>query len=152
MRIERKNMSITEYNIRILIFHVLVILGASWILLEGIQAAKVKALKVVLIIVTVIVLLAFIFSLFANLSYHDGVSGYGEIVDISYTGSLAGTLDSYSVRIEKSDGTATWYHVSIFSSSSFKNSVQQLEIGDNIELYANNFFNVFYRYEKMNID
>ena len=67
-------MSITEYNIRILIFHVLVIFGASWILLEGIQAAKVKALKIVLIIVTVIVLLAFIFSLFANLSYRDGVS------------------------------------------------------------------------------
>ena len=59
MRIERKNMSITEYNIRILIFHVLVILGASWILLEGIQAAKDKALKIVLIIVTVIVLLAY---------------------------------------------------------------------------------------------
>ena len=144
-------MSITEYNIRILIFHVLVILGTLWILLEGIQAAKIKALKIALIAVTVIVLLTLIFSLFANLSYRDSVSDYGKIVDISHTGSFAGILDSYSVRIEKSDGTATWYHVSIFSSSSFKDSVQQLKIGDNIELYANNFFNLLYRYEKIDI-
>lgn len=145
-------MSITEYNIRILIFHVLVIGGALWILLEGMQAAKIKALKIALIVVTVIVFLALIFSLFANLSYRDSVSDYGKIVDISHTGSFAGILDSYSVRIEKSDGTATWYHVSIFSSSSFKDSVQQLEIGDNVELYANNFFNLFYRYNKIGID
>ena len=144
-------MSIAEYNIRIIIFHVLVILGALWILLEGIQAAKIKTLKNILIVITVIVLLALIFSLFANLSYRGSVSDYGKIVDISHTGSFAGILDSYSVRIEKTDGTATWYHVSIFSSSSFKDSVQQLEIGDNIELYANNFFNLFYRYKKLNI-
>lgn len=145
-------MSITEYNIRILIFHVLVILGALWILVEGIQVAKLKGLKIALIVVTVIVLLALIFSLFANLSYRDSVSDYGKIIDISHTGSFAGILDSYSVRIENPDGTATWYHVSIFSSSSFKNSVQQLEIGDNVQLYANNFFNLFYRYEKIDID
>ena len=144
-------MSITEYNIRIIIFHVLIILGALWILLEGIQAAKIKVLKIILIAITVIVLLALIFSLFANLSYRDSVSDYGKIVDISHTGSFAGILDSYSVRIEKTDGTATWYHVSIFSSSSFKNSVEQLEIGDNIELYANNFFDLFYRYKKIDI-
>lgn len=144
-------MSITEYNIRILIFHVLVILGALWILLEGIQATKLKGLKIVLIVVTVIVLLALIFSLFANLSYRDSVSDYGKIVDISHTGSFAGILDSYSVRIEKADGSAIWYHVSLFSSSSFKESVQQLEIGDNVELYSNNFFNLFYRYKKIDI-
>ena len=144
-------MSIAEYNIRIIIFHVLIILGALWILLEGIQSAKKQTLKIVLIVITVIVLLALIFSLFANLSYRDSVSAYGRIVDISHTGSFAGILDSYSVRIEKTDGTATWYHVSIFSSSSFKNSVEQLEIGDNVELYANNFFNLFYRYKKIDI-
>ena len=144
-------MSIAEYNIRIIIFHVLIILGALWILLEGIQAAKIKVLKIILIVITVTVLLALIFSLFANLSYRDSVSDYGKIVDISHTGSFAGILDSYSVRIEKTDGTATWYHVSIFSSSSFKNSVEQLEIGDNIELYANNFFNLFYKYKKIDI-
>lgn len=144
-------MSIAEYNIRIIIFHVLIILGALWILLEGIQAAKIKVLKIILIVITVTVLLALIFSLFANLSYRDSVSDYGKIVDISHTGSFAGILDSYSVRIEKTDGTATWYHVSIFSSSSFKISVEQLEIGDNIELYANNFFNLFYKYKKIDI-
>lgn len=144
-------MSIAEYNIRIIIFHVLVILGALWILWEGIQAAKIETLKIVLIVITVIVLLALIFSLFASVSYRDSASDYGKIVDISHTGSFAGILDSYSVRIEKTDGTANWYHVSIFSSSSFKDSVQQLEIGDNIELYANNFFNLFYRYKKLNI-
>ena len=144
-------MSIAEYNIRIIIFHVLIILGALWILLEGIQAAKIKVLKIILIVITVTVLLALIFSLFANLSYRDSVSDYGKIVDISHTGSFAGILDSYSVRIEKTDGTATWYHVSIFSSSSFKNSVEQLKIGDNIELYANNFFNLFYKYKKIDI-
>ena len=144
-------MSIAEYNNRIIIFHVLIILGALWILLEGIQAAKIKVLKIILIVITVIVLHALIFSLFANLSYRDSVSDYGKIVDISHTGSFAGILDSYSVRIEKTDGTATWYHVSIFSSSSFKNSVEQLEIGDNIELYANNFFNLFYKYKKIDI-
>ena len=143
-------MSITEYNFRILFFHILVILGASWILIEGVQSAKNKALKTVLIVVTVIVLLAFIFSLFASLSYHDSVSDYGRVVDISHTGSFAGILDSYSVRIEKSDGTKTWYNVSIFSSS-FKDSVQSLEIGDNVELYANNFFGLFYRYKKIDI-
>lgn len=144
-------MSIAEYNIRIIFFHILVILGALWILLEGIQSAKIKTLKIVLIVITVIVLLALIFSLFTNLSYRDSVSDYGKIVDISHTGSFAGILDSYSVRIENTDGTATWYHVSIFSSSSFKDSVQQLKIGDNIELYASNFFNLFYRYKKLNI-
>lgn len=100
----------------------------------------------------VIVLLALIFSLFSNLSYHDSVSDYGRVIDIAYTGSFAGILDSYSVRIEKSNGTATWYHVSIFSSSSFKDSVQLLEIGDNVELYANNFLDLFYRYKKIDID
>ena len=145
-------MNIAEYNIRIIIFHVLIILGALWILLEGIQAAKIKVLKIILIVITVIVLLALIFSLFTNLSYRDSVSDYGKIVDISHTGSFAGILDSYSVRIEKTDGTATWYHVSIFSSSSFKNSIEQLEIGDNIELYANNFFNLFYKYKKIDIN
>lgn len=144
-------MSIAEYNIRIIIFHVLAIIGALWILLEGIQAAKNKTLKIVLIVITVIVLSALIFSLFAELSYRDGVSDYGKIVDTSYTGSFAGLLDSYSVRIEKTDGTATWYHTSMFSSSSFKNSVEQLEIGDTIELYSNNFFNLFYRYKKIDI-
>lgn len=140
-------MSIAEYNTRIIIFHVLIILGALWILLEGIQSAKNKTLRIVLIVITVIVLLTLIFSMFSNLSYRDSVSDYGKIVDISHTGSFTGTLDSYFVRIEKADGIATWYHVSIFSSS-FKNSVEQLEIGDNIELYANNFFNLFYRYKK----
>ena len=144
-------MSITEYNTRILFFHVLVILGALWILLGRIQAAKIKALKTTLIVATVIILLALVFSLFANLSYRDSVSDCGRIVDISHTGSFAGVLDSYSIRIEKSDGTATWYHVSIFSSSSFKNSVKQLKISDNVELYANNFFNLFYRYKKIDI-
>ena len=144
-------MSITEYNFRILFFHILVILGTSWILIEVVQSAKNKALKTVLIVVTVIVLLALIFSLFADLSYHDSVSDYGRVVDISHTGSFAGILDSYSVRIEKSNGTKTWYHVSIFSSSSFKDSVQLLEIGDNVELYANNFFDLFYRYKKIDI-
>lgn len=142
-------MSIAEYNIRILISHVLVIAGALWILREWIQAAKVKARKIARIVVTVMILLAFVFSLFACLSYRDCVSDYGKIVDTSYNGSYAGILDSYSVRIEKPDGTATWYNISIFSSSSFKDSVQQLEIGDYIEVYANNFFNVFYRYEKI---
>ena len=144
-------MSIAEYNIRIIIFHVLVILGALWILWEGIQAAKIETLKIVLIVITVIVLLVLIFSLFASVSYRDSASDYGKIVDISHTGSFAGILDYFSVRIEKTDGTAIWYHVSIFSSSSFKDSVQQLEIGDNIELYANNFFNLFYRYKILNI-
>ena len=123
-------MSITEYNFRIIFFHILVILGASWILIEGVRSAKNKALKTVLIVVTVIVLLALIFSLFGDLSYHDSVSDYGRVVDISHTGSFAGLLDSYS---------------------SFKDSVQSLEIGDNIELYANNFFDLFYRYKKMDI-
>ena len=153
IHIERINMSIIEYNFRILFFHILLILGASWILIEGVKSAKHKALKTVLFVVTVIVLLALIFSLFASLSYRDGVSDYGRVIDISHTSSFAGgILDSYSVRIEKSDGTATWYHVSIFSSSSFKDSVESLEIGDNVELYANNFLDVLYRYKKIDID
>lgn len=143
-------MSITEYNIRILIFHIVVVLGSLWILLEGIQVAKSKAIKITLIMVTLVVIFALIFSLFANLSYHNGISVSGKIIDVSHTGSFAGILDSFSIRVETFDGSATWYHTSIFSSYSFKNSVQQLKIGDNVNLYANNFLNLFYRYEKIN--
>ena len=71
---------------------------------------------------------------------------------MSHTGSFAGIFDSWSIRVENAEGTATWYHVSIFSSSSFKDSVQQLEIGDNVKLYANNFFNTFYKYKEIDID
>lgn len=143
-------MGIAEYNIRILVFHLMIIAGALWILLEGIQATRVKKLKIILIVLSIIVILALVFSLFANLTYHDKVSVSGKIIDISHTGSFAGALDSFSIRVEKADGTATWYHTSIFASSSFKASVRQLKMGDNINLFANNFFNIFYEYEIKN--
>ena len=144
-------MSIVEYNIRTIIFHIVIILGALWILMDGILATKTKALKITLIIVTLIILFTLIFSLFAQMSYHDNVSVSGKIIDVSHTGSFAGLLDSFSIRVEASDDSIAWYSTSIFSSSSFKKSVQQLEIGDNVNLYTNNFFNLFYKYEKIDI-
>lgn len=143
-------MSIAEYNTRIIIFHVLIILGALWILLEGIQSAKNKTLRIVLIVITVIVLLTLIFSMFSNLSYRDSVSDYGKIVDISHTGSFTGTLDSYFVRIEKADGIATWYHVSIFSSS-FKNSVEQLEIRGQYRIVCQQLLQLILQIQKIDI-
>ena len=150
--VERKNMSITEYNIRILISHLVILSGTLWIFLEWIHLVKRKTPKIMLMLLSIMILLSFLFSLFANLSYHDKVSISGKIIDISHTGSIAGLFDSYAVRIEDSYGITKWYHTSIFSSSSFKNSVRQLEIGETVNLYANNFFDLFYKYEKINIE
>ena len=141
-------MSIIEYNIRILVFHFAIILGALWILFDGIHNAKIKSLRIALIVLTIIIFFTLIFSLFASLSYNDTVSTSGKIIDVSHTGSFAGIMDSYSIRVEHYDGTANWYHTSIFSSSSFKKSVQQLKVGDIVDLYTNNFFNLFYKFKK----
>ena len=145
-------MSLVEYNIRTFIFHIVIIGGAIWILTDGIRATKNKALRIVLIVLTLIILFTLIFSLFAQMSYNDNVSVTGKIIDVSYIGSFAGLYDSFSFRVESADGTIGWYSTSIFASSSFNESVQQLEIGDNVNLYAGNFFNQFYRFEKIDVN
>lgn len=150
LRLKGINMDIAEYNIRTLVFHLVILWGAVWILLDGIHAVKNKPLKIILIVITIIALLSLIFSLFASFSYRDDISASGRIVEVSHTGSLAGILDSFAIRVEQYDGTLIWYHTSIFSSSSFKELVQQLEVGDCVQLYSNNFLDLFYRYEKIN--
>lgn len=145
-------MNIVEYNIRIVIFHLIIITGTLWILLGGIHALKNKPLKIALIVLTMIVIIAFVFSLFGSLSYRDKISASGKIIDVTHTGSIAGILDTFAIRVEHSDGTTKWYHTSIFSSSSFKKSIDQLKIDDVVDLYINNFFNLFYKYEKINIE
>lgn len=142
-------MGITEYNIRILICHMIVIFGAAWVLIDGIFAAKKKEIQVILVVITILVLSAMIFSLFASMSYNDDMSTSGEIVDTMQTGSIGGLLDTFSIRIEDSEGNTTWYHTSLFASSDFKKSVSQLEKGETIRVYANNFLNAFYRFEKV---
>lgn len=142
-------MGFLEYNLRIVVFHIVTIVGAAWILMDGIRTAKAQSIKTVLIVLAAAILLAFVFSMFASLSYRDHVKISGEIVDISHTGSWAGIFDSFSVRIRQSDGTLMWYHTSLFSSRSFKESVGYLEVGDYIEIFTGNFLNLFYRYEEI---
>ncbi len=139
-------MSITAYNIRIILCHLIVIIGTLWLTLPVIRTRKKKAWKIVFAALTAVILIAVLFSLFGSLSDRDRVSATGKIIDITHNGSLFGALDTYDIRVEHPDGTTKWYHTSIFSSSSFKKSVAKLNIGDTVELYTNNFFDIFYRY------
>ena len=140
-------MNIAEYNIRIIIFHLAIIIGGLWLLTGFINTTKIRYLKVSLFIIAVVVIFAIIFSLFASLSYSSENFTTGVVVDCTHTGSFAGLMDSYAFRIEQSDGTNAWYHSSIFASSSFKKSIQGIEIGNNVKIYSGNFFNVFYKFE-----
>lgn len=79
-----------------------------------------------------VLLLALICSLFASISYNSDAFTAATIVEITHTGCYAGLLDSFSIRIEQVDGQMIWYHISIFSSSSFKKSISTLEIGDKV--------------------
>ncbi len=142
-------MTASEYNIRTIICYLIVILGAFWIFFGFIKEANAKPLKVLLVVISIILILTLICSLFASLSYKNDTFATGTIVDITQTGSLAGLLDSFSIRIEQADGQTLWYHTSIFSSSSFKKSILQLEIGDKVQLYESNYFNLIYKYEKI---
>jgi hypothetical protein len=124
-------------------------LGASWILIGFYRETNSKTLKILLVIISIILLLTLICSLFASISYNSDSFNTGTIVEISYTGSYAGLLDSYSMRIEQADGQMLWYNISIFSSSSFKESISTLKIGDKVRLYESSYFDFIYKYEKI---
>lgn len=142
-------MTLLEYNLRTIICYLIVILGASWILIGFYRETNSKTLKILLVIISIILLLTLICSLFASISYNSDSFNTGTIVEISYTGSYAGLLDSYSMRIEQADGQMLWYNISIFSSSSFKESISTLKIGDKVRLYESSYFDFIYKYEKI---
>lgn len=143
-------MSILEYNLRIIIFHLIVITGAIWIFVDWINDANTKLLRTTLIVLVVLVLCVFVFSMFASIAYRNNITITGTIVDITHTGSLVGLMDSYSVCIKESNGNVVWYNSSIFSSNQFKKSIQKLIVGTEINLYSNNFLNSVYKFEVVN--
>lgn len=143
-------MSILEYNLRIIIFHLIVIAGAIWIFVDWINDANTKLLRTTLIVLIILLVCIFIFSLLASIAYRNNITTTGTIVDITHTGSLAGLMDSYSVCIKESNGNVVWYNSSIFSSNQFKKTIENLNIGTEINLYANNFLNFFYKFEIVN--
>ena len=142
-------MSVLEYNIRMLISHLVIILGGVWLVVGAIKNAKIGFLRNALSVVAFVLLLALVFSLLASISFDKNVFVTGTIVDIVQNGSWAGALDSFSIRIEQTDGQTIWYHTSIFSSSSFEKSIHELSIGDEVKIYTGNYFDQFYRFEKI---
>lgn len=138
-----------EYNIRTLIFHILIISGGVWLFYGSIKSAKSNFLRNASSVIAFVLLLALVFSLFASISFDKNVFVTGIVLDITQNGSWAGAMDSFSIRIEQPDGQTIWYHTSIFSSSSFKKSIQELRVGDEVIIYTGNYFNQFYRFEKI---
>lgn len=139
-------MTILEYNIRTILVHIIIIIGAFWVFHEFYNALKCDTSKKWCFVIGIITVLIISCSMFLFLAYNDVITTKGEIVDITCTGSWAGLLDSYTIYISQENGEVIHYNTSIFSSYSFKKSISELSIGDEIEIYANSLLNIMYKF------
>lgn len=139
-------MTIIEYNLRTIFLHSLVIMGVLWIFCGFYKSAKTDGLKMLCLIGMVIIVFIFAGSMIASIAYSNQIVTVGRVADVTRTGSLGGFLDVYTVFVIQDNGEVAHFHTSLFSSSDLKASVEDLSIGDNIEIYANTILNIIYNF------
>ncbi len=130
-----------------MIGHIVVIVGVIWIFRDWIRSIEKRILKIILSVFSVLLIAAFSFSMFGSLAYSGNITETGEIIDVDSLGSLGGMLDTYSLQIKKADGSFAHYDTSIFSSRSLKKKIESLQVGDKVQIYSNNYRDIFYKVE-----
>ena len=142
-------MSLLEHNIRTAIFYGLLFVGAVWVGFDT-RKEKSKFSKITILVFVVLGAIACVSLLIGTVSISDKVTDRGKIIDVSVNGSMGGYTDTYDVKIERSDGTTESYSTAIYTPHYLKDDVEKLKIGDVVEIYSNNFWNIFYRFKKIN--
>lgn len=137
-------MSIVEYNVRIIVGFIIVLLGCVWMVFDAKKIENIWV-RVLLIVIVVIIAAAIISSLFLQIAYQDKTIAEGEVVGISTTGSLAGLLDSYTVDIKTNEGEIVSCYTSIFLSKKFESKISAVSVGDTVAVKGTDtFWNMMY--------
>ena len=131
-----------EYNLRMIVFLSVIIIGAMCLALILIKEGKelgwlkthFRVYKCVVIAVSVIVCVVLLLYMILGISYDIEEISKVKFVDIVHNGSYAGLIDYYSLYVKYPNDTYVWISTPLFSSRELKQQVESLKVGDTVTI------------------
>lgn len=131
-------MTSNEYNVRMVLFFSLVILGVICLTIILIKEGQLLGwfkthfiiYKYVLIIISIILCIVLLLYIISGIVGKDEEISKVEIIDVLYNGSYAGIMDTCSLYVKFTDDTYIWLSTPLFSSETLSKTTENLKIGD----------------------
>ena len=144
-------MSMTEYNIRLIVLCAVLIIGIPAVSYFSIfkhftKFFSVKKHKVFLVIITVLLIALSIFYAFMGISVKSEEIECVKIERIEEYGSFAGWHDTYSIAV-LIDGEEVELSTPFFSSNNLRDKMEQIKDGDYVSLMIVSRIGYFYGIE-----
>lgn len=139
-------MSMLGYNIKTIFCFLAIIMGTIWIFIGFGHCIEKHFWKILLLTLCLLIVISMLIGMFLSISYSEKKFS-GTVTDITFTGSRAGILNTYTVDIVDDQGNTIRIRSSLFSSSRIKNILDEVAIGDRISVCYGGYFDTLYYIE-----
>lgn len=143
----------TEYNIRVILIFTFVALASialAFILIKegrdlGWFKKRFNTFKIITIVTGICVSILIAGYMFFSISYRESVLEDLEVVNIEHRGSLWGLMDTHVLFLKNNDGDIIRVQTILGSSKALYNSIENLKVGDKINIkYVAGVNNLYY--------